>query len=329
MKLFSRRSIIWAAVLHGLLLVSAEAVSGESAEGDAGEGIRTFTCALDRRELVDVDPNDALAAFTVWGQELGDLYNASYKAIFFESSEELIRLLRKGTIDLAHTSVMTYFQIREAVHVEPLMGEITGGSLGRKFLVLVRADGPITELAGLKGRRMAVRSNDQLGMLFVNDRLLKAHFPEADHFFSHLDEKRKYSQTVMSLFFKQADACLVPEDLFRTMIELNPQLGRDLKVLVESPRLLDKVVFVPGEVKEDLRDTIVKLGETLPKSPRSSQMFMLLRVEGLSRISDSDLEPVRSLVEEYARLKNRPVASVYGGMIPMPNSQAPEKMGRR
>jgi ABC-type phosphate/phosphonate transport system substrate-binding protein len=316
MKSISDEVFIWTAVFLGLLLFSTLVFGQETVPKTVTDQKPIISYGVHQPNLTDVDPKDALAAFKVWIAEFGLEKGYQLNAMLFETTEELERALRDGVIQFSNTSTLDFLEIRKTEEVEPVLGEVFGGNLGRRFLVLVRSDGPITDLKGLKGKSMFVKAHDDLAMLFLNTILLRSMASEAAQVLASLQEKRKYSQALMAVFFKQADACLVPEEFFRTMIDLNPQIGRDLKVLVQSPCFVDRVTFVSKRLDKKLRTLFIDESQKLRQTQRGRQVLMLFKVDDVRPIQESDLDSVRSLLHEYEELKlKRGGSSGSGGGV--------------
>jgi ABC-type phosphate/phosphonate transport system substrate-binding protein len=315
MKSISGEVFIRAAVFLSLLLFSTLVFGQETVPKTVTGQKPIISYGVYQANLTDVDPKDALAAFKVWIGEIGLERGYQVNATLFETTEELERALRDGVIQLSNTSTLDFFKIQETVGLEPLLGEVVNGSLGRRFLVLVRSDGPITDLEGLKGKSMFVKARDDLAMLFFNTILLRSMASEAAQVLASLQAKQKYSQCLMAVFFKQADACLVPEEFFRTMIDLNPQIGRDLKVLVQSPCYVDRVTFVSKRLDKKLRTLFIDESQKLRQTQRGRQLLMLFKVDDVRLIQESDLESVKSLVREYEALKLKKTGSSGSGVV--------------
>ena len=53
--------------------------------------------------------------------------------------------------------------------------------------------------------------------------------------FCRVEQNKKLTKVVLPVFFRQNDACVVTRRGFKTMSELNPQVGQQLRVLASSP----------------------------------------------------------------------------------------------
>jgi ABC-type phosphate/phosphonate transport system substrate-binding protein len=107
------------------------------------------------------------------------------------------------------------------------------------------------------------------------------------------------------VFFGQADACLVTDTSFKTMAELNPQVGQKLKIIVASVELHEIVNFMQKGLDEAIKEKIVQASIRLKETERGKQMLILFNTDGVERSSDEQLETTRQLVAEYEKLKRK------------------------
>jgi hypothetical protein len=106
----------------------------------------------------------------------------------------------------------------------------------------------------------------------------------------------------MALFFKQADAVLATQSGFDTACELNPQLGKELSILLSSPELVSTVSAYRADATSAsvtlYQRESLKLGET----PAGKLILTLFRAEAIVELKESDLRETRALLAEHARL---------------------------
>jgi hypothetical protein len=95
-------------------------------------------------------------------------------------------------------------------------------------------------------------------------------FSECDTFFGSVEEKVKVSQALLSVFVGQSDACLFPDESYKTMVELNPQLKQKLRTIVTLDNLLIGIGFFRKTYKENLKKETFKRILTLQNSEKRS-----------------------------------------------------------
>ena len=80
----------------------------------------------------------------------------------------------------------------------------------------------------------------------------------ASGFYGQITTASKISQAVLPVFFRQLDACVVTRSGFETMVELNPQVGRQLKVLASSPPVVPVVFCFRASYDSPIRAKVLE-----------------------------------------------------------------------
>ena len=268
-----------------------------------------FALGVDVRVMGDVDLKDAKAALEVWVKELAHKAGFIPETYLLESGAEVRELILNGTLDMANTTALEFLKLRQDLDVELMYGTLRGGKKTHRYLLLVRSDTSIKKLSDLKEKKLVFKSNEETGVLFLDTLLLRNRLPQSGQFFAERDPKRAFSQCILSVFFGKADACVVEDLVYETMVELNPQLGRQLTILDASPEIINNFSFVRRDYAEDQK--VFFRGECLSivKSPRAKQILTLFLVDDLISVAESDLETLKRLVKEYETLSQRPVVS--------------------
>jgi phosphonate transport system substrate-binding protein len=107
---------------------------------------------------------------------------------------------------------------------------------------------------------------------------------------------------VLPVFFRQTDACLVDRQGFDTMCELNPQLGKQLRTLASSPRLITMVFCFRSAYSPPVKNEIVRAMEELYTTPAGQQILTVFQIDKMQIASDSDLDSARELLDAYEQL---------------------------
>jgi hypothetical protein len=109
----------------------------------------------------------------------------------------------------------------------------------------------------------------------------------------------------LPVFFRQSDACLTTLSGFETMVQLNPQVGKDLTAILSSPEILPGVLCMWRGYRSPKKQEILNALGELHLDSKGQQLCMLFGVERLVRCRDSDLESSRALMEKYLKLTKR------------------------
>lgn len=219
-----------------LMLGAGRWLPGALAATDAGAPVRL---AISESVVGDVNLNDARAAMQIWIKRMTQDLNLVLDVKLFVTTQQIVEGTRKGQLDAVAVNIIEYRQIAEMLDSSRIVN--AAGSAGlEQYVILVKQNSGIRQLSDLKGRRLCTLKTPKMcvapAWLFTV--LEDGHYGPAEQFFSSVATDTKFSRVVLPVFFGQADACLTSKRGFDTMCELNPQVARDLKVLIGSPAMV-------------------------------------------------------------------------------------------
>lgn len=257
--------------------------------------------------LSDVDRKDAHVALKVWTENLSKdegIHFQTYSEIF-DSLEDMEKALLEKKIDMVSFSALDYLRIRKKIPVEPEIASAWSDSPFAVEMLLVRADSGISSIEQLKGKSLIIEklATGGLPQIWLDVQLMKRGFPLHQKFMDPVKYVDKANAAVTPVFFKQATACVVRETGFQTMVEMNPQIGKQLKVIDQSPPCLRAFAcYRPGYNRDD-RVTLNKSAVKLHKTEKGRQILTLFKTEKIIPYDPSFLHSTEALVAEYEALK--------------------------
>jgi len=257
------------------------------------------------KTFLDVDMKDAVAALDVWVNELSAKEGFIAQNKIYEDLSLLVKDFQQGNLDFGIVKSLDYLKIRKGLHSELAMTYMKGGKKTIRYYILVRYDSGITGIHGLRNKRLSMRRGDDMGLLFMNTLLLKNRQPEADKSFSYIDNKIRSSQVILSVFFGQSDVCITTDVAYRTMIELNPQVKENLKIISSSDELVEGVNFFRKDYDEHNKKIVLDRSQTLKDTARGKQILLLFKIDKVALVGEKDLDTVKSLVSEYEMLRKK------------------------
>ncbi len=239
--------------------------------------------------FVGADKNDVHVALNIWTKEL--VKNTSIKGdpvtIIFDNIQEVVEAVRQQKVDYVVMSVLDYLGIRQSVNLEPVLVGTRNGQACEEYALIVHRSAPWTDVKQLQDKKLLVQTTagaSFISLLWLDNLLIQQGLPGSAKFFQSLKMVDKPSQAVFPVFFKQADVCLVPRWAYDTMVELNPQVGSETKILALSPSLSRGALFMRKGInggKQTLIDSALELGN----SAKSKQLMALFNYEKLIRFS--------------------------------------------
>ncbi len=257
-----------------------------------------------------VNLNDAHIAIDMFTKYFKEKMDSKYntKTIIFNNIDTMIESIRDKTIDGITMTTLEYLRLRDMkLPIEPFSLSINGDTVGDEHVVLVNKKDSINNLSQLRGRKIIVEmgSNGRLSLLWFTTLLLKRGLPESENFFSEIKKVEKISQAVLPVFFMQADVCIVRRNGFKTLVEMNSQVNKNLIVLQKSPVFQKSLFCIHKDYDNESKKMIIDIVKTLHLDPKGNQILMLFRNERVLPFKPEYIESVESLVKEYNDLRKR------------------------
>ena len=254
--------------------------------------------------FTEVNENEARAALKVWimtvAKERG--FPVNPELIVYKGAEAALRSVETDQIDGYGASLEEFSALRERIAFDRIVVATHNGSFQDSYVVLVRADSGWTELADLRGRDLLVLQNPRMSMAFVwlDTVLLENGLGRTSTFFGPIEHQNKPSRVALPVFFRKAAVCLMTLKSFAAMQELNPQLGKQLRVLAQSPELMSSVFAFRADFRSPYREPMFQEMQRLSESPAGLQILTLLQSE---RIEEKPLSCVDSSLALLARYR--------------------------
>jgi ABC-type phosphate/phosphonate transport system substrate-binding protein len=260
--------------------------------------------------LAEVDSRDAQAATKIWTDMIirRKGYDIKSEALIFQDVASLWTAVEKESVDLLFLLPQEFLDLHESHPVIPIAISTPSKGLFVQFALMVRADSGISDIQGLRNKRLMIETDQRgtLPIVWLETLLMRAgESNDPKKFFSTIQVTRKASQTVMPVFFGKADGCVVMQSAFETMEELNPQLGARLRVIASSPGYVAAVGCLRQAYYRKHPSFFAENLETLHEDPQGEQILTLFRKEKLLPFKASYLNSVKALLREHDELQEK------------------------
>lgn len=292
----------WLALLVALALPPSLPAAPPAASGDKPAPIRL---GFSSQVLVELNETDARAALKIWAQTLGEQVDIPVgPVIIYPNLTAISTALHERSVDAISLTVPEYWTLQKKHAFGPFLVGQVHGELTEQYLLLVHRDHPARQLADLRGQRINVQqgSHASLSKIWEETLLLENRLGHAENFWSRIIYSNKITGVIIPVFFRQTDACIVTREGFRTMSELNPQVGKQLRILAESPALLTNVFVFSAEVDPRHPAKIIAEGTRIADSATGRQILALFQSDKLVLGQPSDLQSAFTLLEQHERL---------------------------
>jgi phosphonate transport system substrate-binding protein len=263
----------------------------------------TFSVSFSSELFSDVNEADALASIRVWADTILNrrgLVQTTTPTIFTDQAR-IRQNLQEGSVDLVGLMPPEFFQLEDTVALDHLHFTSINGSITEEFLLLVRRDSGIETMADLQHKKIALVDSVRMQMstLWLETLLLEKYQMNLQEFFGSVRADNKSSRAVLSTFFRQTEACLVSQNSFKMMVELNPQLGKQLHTLEISPAFIPALLCFRSNYDPELKKEVLAGMHALENNISGQQILMVFGAERLVAGSLDDLLTTRRWYERH------------------------------
>jgi hypothetical protein len=291
----------------GALLLASQSAGVGAAAGAIGTEGSQFRVVVSIRMLTEVNASDAKAAMRAWVEALARErgIHAEPDPQVADGVDALARVLAAGKYDLV--SMPTDEFVALAIKPEPttfLVG-YSNGVPTEEYLLLVRQDAGFSSLAELAGRSVLVLDHPRatLAAQWLDTILLEGGLSPAKLHFARVNQGKKLAGVLLPVFFGQADACVVPRHGYEVMSELNPQVGRQMRPLADSPDLYPSVAYAQPRTDGSLPGLdLLREIRQLPSTAAGQQILRLCQADSLGAVPASAVDETRRLLAAHQRL---------------------------
>lgn len=281
-----------------------------------------FRIGFSETSFSDLNQNDAIAAVRVWAQvavrERG--IPAEPQPIIFRDITEISAALANKTVDCISMTTVEYDALQEQLADDSVIVGVISGSIMEEYVLLVRRDSGIESVRDLKGHTFGMFDSPRasLAPVWLDTLLAREGLAPAADFFGRIVSVTKIGKAVLPVFFRRLDACVVTRKGFDTMIELNPQTGRQLKALAVSTAVVPNVFCFRAGYSASLRQKFMDEMVRWHHFPAGRQTLTIFQTDRVEEQPVSCLASALELLAENKRLRGgakvRPAQKSPGGV---------------
>lgn len=204
------------------------------------------------------------------------------KLEILEDVESAVYMIRQKRLHLISLTGIDYLALREQVPIDPQFISSRLNKPLEAYVMLASNDiQSLNDIARLSQRRLVLENLGErnVGQIWLDNVLWENGYKESKYFFSSIRKAEKPSRMVLPVFFGQAEVCLVPESAYHAMVELNPQIGVRLKVLMRSPEFVRSIHCTIPNLSPRLVESINRNAVTMAHSVDGQQLMMIFQFQ--------------------------------------------------
>jgi ABC-type phosphate/phosphonate transport system substrate-binding protein len=255
---------------------------------------------------LDASPNDIKLTLGLWIKELSNHIKIPIKTIFYENMDDLKTDIEQNKINyiiLNPLDVVNY--IEEDILMPGYAPSRKNFNANNKIVLVVRKKDNITNISELKNKKIGIFKNDQIGKLYLDTLVLKNSYTKSDKFFSKIKLKKNRSRALNDLFFKKIDAAIINQATLDLMMEMNPQVGKSIKIINSIVLQTSSVAFFIKGTPQNLMNKFHSSISTLHENKRAQQILTLFKADELKKINISQLKTLKELKLENIQLSKK------------------------
>jgi ABC-type phosphate/phosphonate transport system substrate-binding protein len=272
----------------------------------AAEADTSFRVGFTSNLFTDINENDAKAAVRGWAQTVAKQRNipTDPEPSIFNGVPALLDALQVGRVDALGINILDYAALRRSIRFDPIFVTYVARRQTEQYLLLTHRDSGINGLADLRGRNVSLQHYARacLAQPWLDTLLVQNGFRPVAEFAGKISFNPKLSKTILPVFFRQVEACVATRSGFATMIELNPQLGKQLKILAASPELVPVVFCFRADYAPRFREPLLAGMRELHQTPVGQQVLTIFQTEKIEEQPASFLNSTLELIETYEEL---------------------------
>lgn len=290
----------------GLVLLLAAAVSSRGADAPP------FRFLVTTDLMRDVNENDTKAALRNWMETITEQSAVPIDpdVLIANGPDAVVRAVQHKEIHALTLTIRDFLSVESRITLTNFLSE--ANQRGDIYLLLVHKQSPYTNLASLRGKELFVSESSRMGLAntWLDVELMRDGMPPMREFFKTLNRNRKPASLVLPVFFRTTDACLVTERMFEAMGEMNPQVGKDLRIVARSDSYVAGLVCftmdAPPATVEKVKSGLMRFHESV----RGQQVLMLFQSTAVAPLERSAMESAIELMNEHERLSRAARSSI-------------------
>lgn len=251
-----------------------------------------------------VSREDFKVTFKLWLEEVTrNIKSIPVNVVMFDTIEAMRNAFNQGEIAFVIGPPFDLAKYFDRSSLAEGLSGITVDGQPNGLVVLVRTDQQIDSMQDLRGKRLVLPAFNELAEVFLDYSSLKTFRLPYQKVFGSVHYQPRYSAVIYDVFFGRADVAVSYLETYSVMLELNPQLAANVKVLATVPFMAPNYGYFHKNYPADLRKLWLENAIKLNQWPKAKQVLLNLNMGGITFCPVEALSPFDDLVAEYATLR--------------------------
>lgn len=165
-----------------------------------------------------------------------------------------------GDFDLLLLTTEQYLRLKNKLPLEPFCTNYANGHYGFIYHLIVNKKDNIDNIKQLQNESIYIQahSKDQASSMWLNKLLKDAGIKNRDNFFGNTIIDSKATNVLLPVFFNKAKACIITDASLKLLMELNPAIKNQIKILYTSEPIILGLTCLNSNKKGDLGYEVLK-----------------------------------------------------------------------
>jgi phosphonate transport system substrate-binding protein len=245
----------------------------------------TINIIFSHNSFYNIKLEDAHATAQLLANHIKKLKNLKndFKVDIVNNDKEILEKY-KSEFDLMLLPTEQYLRLKKKMPLEPFCVNYTNNSFGYIYHLIVNKDDYIKDIAQLKGETINIQAhtNDQAVTLWLDKLLRESKLQSKENYFSKVVLDSKATNVLLPVFFKKAKACIVTNSSLNLLMELNPGIKNQIKILYTSEPLILGITCLNSNKKDtDDYKTLKEVLLSLHENDYGKQLLSLFGTDKL------------------------------------------------
>jgi len=256
--------------------------------------------------FTDVSVEDTKVAINLYIQKLLGKTHFEPKTIVYQNFDNLYKAVRDQTVEMASLSGTDFLKIApDSLLIPSFTKSYEDGSIYDTYVLLVHKDNATTTLKDLQNTAVRLDKKVDLISIWINVMLAENNLPKATSFFQKITYDDRPAQSVLAVFFKQSEACIVTRRVFQILSELNPQISKDLVPVLESPQYIPGILCFHAKLPPPDQEVLYQAALSFGNSQEGKQVLNLFKTKEVVPFEYEFLETIVNLLSRYEHYYGR------------------------
>ncbi len=251
---------------------------------------------------------DGRIAFSLWIEDLGSSNDIKLNVEYY-SQNEIFDVYRKtNSLDMIVVPVPFYFQNKK--EIDEMSDNFWSISINNKkytkYVLIARKELNAKSFKDLKNRTIMFNENDAISETWLDKQSIIHNKKRYKDIVKKELYEEKESTILLRVFFGKSDFGVISENVWDTMLELNPAIKNRVEIVEGSKKEhFPFIGFFKKSIDQKIPETFFKASSDLKNFPRSEQIMNLLKFDEVFQIKNDSLNNLEKFYNEYYDLLKR------------------------